>query len=74
MRVTADVYGRVPATVILLLLLGSMLALGMAGSNAGLTRRRSPLAAVVLILVLGAVITLVVDLDRGRDGFLKVSR
>lgn len=73
-RVTSGVYARVPGTVVILLLLGSMLTLGMVGYNAGLTRRRSPLTAVVLVLVLGAVITLVVDLDRPRDGFLKVSQ
>ena len=73
-RVTSGVYARVPVTVVILLLLGSMLTLGMVGYNAGLTRRRSPLTAVVLILVLGAIITLVVDLDRPRDGFLKVSQ
>ena len=73
-RVTSGVYARVPATVVILLLLGSMLTLGMVGYNAGLTRRRSPLTAVVLILVLGAVITLVVDLDRPRGGFLRVSQ
>ena len=73
-RVTAGVYARVPMTVIVLLLLGSMLTLGMVGYNAGLTRRRSPLTGVVMIVVLGAVITLVIDLDRGRDGFLKVSQ
>jgi hypothetical protein len=73
-RVTSGVYARVPATVVILLLLGSMLTLGMVGYNAGLTRRRSPLTAAVLILVLGAVITLVVDLDRPRDGFLTVSQ
>jgi len=73
-RVTAGVYSRVPVTVILLLLLGSMLTLGMVGYNAGLTRRRSPLTAIVLIGVLGAVITLVIDLDRPRDGFLEVNQ
>jgi hypothetical protein len=73
-RVTAGLYARVPVTVIILLLVGSMLTLGMVGYNAGLTRRRSPVTAVVLIAVLGAVITLVVDLDRGRDGFLRVSQ
>lgn len=73
-RVTSGVYARVPVTVLILLLLVSMLTLGMVGYSAGLTRRRSPLTAVVLILVLGAVITLVVDLDRPRDGFLKVSQ
>jgi hypothetical protein len=74
MRVTSGVYGRVPETILLLLLFGSVLTLAMVGYNAGLTRRRSPLTAIVLITVLGAVITLVFDLDRPRDGFLRVSQ
>jgi hypothetical protein len=73
-RVTAGVNARVPATVIVLLLLGSMLTLGMVGFNAGLTRRRSVLASITLIVVLAAVLTLIIDLDRPRDGFLKVSQ
>ena len=73
-RVTAIVYARVPETVVLLLIAGAALTLGMVGYNAGLMRRRSLLTAVVLIVVLGAVITLVVDLDRPRDGFLQVSQ
>ena len=73
-RVTAGVYARVPVTVIILLLLGSMLTLGMVGYNAGLTRRRSPLTSIVLIAVLGAIITLVIDLDRPQDGFLKINQ
>ena len=51
-----------------------MMTLGMVGYSVGLSLRRSPLSAVVLIIVLGAVITLVVDLDRPRDGFLKVNQ
>jgi hypothetical protein len=58
----------------MLLLVGSMLTLGMVGYNAGLTGRRSPLTAVVLVVVLGAVVTLVVDLDRPREGFVVVSQ
>lgn len=73
-RVTAVVYARVPETVLILLLAGSLLTLAMVGYNAGLTLRRSPLTAVVLIAVLGAVLTLVVDLDQPRDGFLTVSQ
>jgi hypothetical protein len=72
-RVAAAIYGRVPDTVIILLFLSSTLTLGMVGYNAGLTRRRSALTAVVMITVLGAVLTLVVDLDRGREGFLTVN-
>jgi membrane protein DedA with SNARE-associated domain len=73
-RTIAGLYARVPETILILLLLGSMLTLWMVGYNAGLTRRRSPLTAVVLIVILGAVITLVIDLDRPRDGFLTVSQ
>jgi hypothetical protein len=73
-RVSAALYARVPETVLILLLLCSMMTLWMVGYNAGLTRRRSPLTAVVLIGILGAVITLLVDLDRPRDGFLTVSQ
>jgi hypothetical protein len=46
----------------------------MVGFHAGLLRRRSLVGAIVLVLVLGAVITLVVDLDRPRQGFLQVSQ
>jgi hypothetical protein len=73
-RVTAGVHARVPATVLLLLLLTSMLAMGMVGYNAGLSLKRSLPTAVVMILVLSAVITLVIDLDRPREGFLTVSQ
>lgn len=73
-RVTVGVYRRVPVTVILLLLVGSAVTLGMVGYNAGLTRRRSPLAATVMILVLAAVITLLIDLDRPREGLLTINQ
>lgn len=72
--ITAGLYARVPETVLLLLVIGSALTLGMFGYRAGLTRRRSPLTAVVMIIVLGAVITLVVDLDWPGDGFLAVNQ
>jgi hypothetical protein len=73
-RVTAGLYARVPEMVLALLTVGSALTLGMVGYSAGLTRRRSPLTAVVMIVVLGAVITLVVDIDRPGDGFVTVSQ
>jgi hypothetical protein len=73
-RVAASLYARVPETILILLLVGSLLTLAMVGYSAGLARRRSPLTAVALIIVLAAVITLVVDLDRPRDGFLEVNQ
>jgi hypothetical protein len=72
-RVTAK-DARVPETIVLLLVVGSALSLGMLGYSAGLTRRRSLLSAVVLIIALGAVITIVVDLDRPREGLIQVSQ
>jgi hypothetical protein len=73
-RLTALSNARVPQTVILLTFAGSVLTLATVGYAAGLTRRRSLLTAVVLIVVLGTVITLIVDLDRPREGFLVVSQ
>jgi hypothetical protein len=73
-RITVGMYARVPETILILLLICSMLTLAMVGYNAGLTLRRSPLTAAILIIVMGAVITLVVDLDRPHKGFLKVSQ
>jgi hypothetical protein len=73
-RVTAIVYARVPETVLIFLVILAALTMGMVGYSAGLTRRRSVLSATVLVVVLAAVLTLVVDLDRPRDGFLQVSQ
>ena len=73
-RVIAALYARVPDTVLLLLLVGSALSLGMLGYTAGLRKRRSPVTAVVLVAALGAVLMLVIDLDRPQDGFITVSQ
>lgn len=73
-RVAGATYGRVPETVLLLLFISSILTLTMVGYSAGLRLRRSPLAAVIMILFLGAVLTLVVDLDRPREGFLTANQ
>ena len=63
-----------PETVLLLLFVGAILSLGMVGFSAGLSGRRSPLTAIVMIVVLGAVITLIVDIDRPQGGTLTVSQ
>ncbi len=73
-RVVAGLYARVPETILILLLAGSALSLGMVGYNAGLTKRRSVLSAVVLVIALGVVTTLVIDLDRPQEGFINVSQ
>ena len=73
-RVTAIVYARVPETLLFLLIGGAILSLGMVGYSAGLTGKRSAVTAIALIVVLGAVLTVIVDLDRPRDGLLQVSQ
>jgi hypothetical protein len=73
-RVVAGLYARVPETIMVLLLAGSALSLVMVGYSGGLTGKRSVLSAIVTIVALGAVTTLVVDLDRPQDGFLTVSQ
>ena len=73
-RVVAGLYTRVPETILLLLLAGSALSLGMVGYGAGITGHRSVVSAVVLVVALGAVMTLVIDLDRPQEGFLTVSQ
>jgi hypothetical protein len=73
-RVTAGVFARVPDTVIFFLLILAVLAIGMVGYGAGLTGRRPTVAATLLVLALSVTLTLVIDLDRPRDGVLQVSQ
>jgi hypothetical protein len=73
-RIAAGVYARVPSSILWLLVIGSVLTLAMVGYSAGLTRRRDLLSAIVLIIALGAVLALVVDLDKPREGFVQVSQ
>lgn len=74
MRVVAGVYSRVPPTILWLLVAGVLLSLGLVGYSAGLDGRRSPVIALVLVVSLGAVLLLVIDLDRPQDGFITVSQ
>jgi hypothetical protein len=73
-RVTAGVFARVPDTVIFFLLILAVLAVGMVGYGAGLTGKRPAVAATLLVVALGATLTLVIDLDRPREGILQVSQ
>jgi hypothetical protein len=73
-RIVSSLYARVPETVVLLLLAGSILSIGMVGYTAGLKRRRSVVSAVVLVIALGVVLALVIDLDRPQEGLINVSQ
>ena len=67
-RVTAG-FSRVPETVILVLMFGSVLTMGVVGYSAGLTTRRGMFTAVVLIVALGSVLTL---RDRSRPASRRI--
>ena len=73
-RLNAAFNVRVPATILWLLIVGTVLSIGMVGFGAGVTGQRSVITAVVLIIALGATILLVLDLDNPRDGFITVSQ
>lgn len=73
-RMVASIYARVPETILYVLIIGSILTVGMIGYNSGLQERRSLTGAVVLVVIMAVVITLIIDLDRPRDGLLVVSQ
>jgi hypothetical protein len=73
-RLNAALNVRVPATILWLLIAGTILSIGMVGFGAGVTEQRSVITAVVLIIALGATILLVLDLDDPFDGFISVSQ
>lgn len=64
---------RVPRSIWVVLWLVTVLAMGSVGYQAGLVERgRSPLAF-LLVLAFSAVILLIADLDRPREGLLRLS-
>ena len=73
-RIVSGLYTRVPETVMLFLLFGSALSLGTVGYSAGLRERRSVVIALVLVVAMGAVLMLVIDLDRRQEGVINVSQ
>ena len=73
-REAALTSGRLPESLVILLLFGAFLSAAIVGYHAGLTNRRGLFGASVLIVVLSAALVLVIDLDRPRDGLLRVSQ
>jgi hypothetical protein len=68
------VQARVPPNMMMGIYFVALLAMGMVGYQNGMSGGRHFTALVVLILVFSAVILLIVDLDRPRDGLLRVSQ
>jgi hypothetical protein len=73
-REAALTNGRVPDSVVWLLLLGALLSAGIVGYHAGLMDRRGTVGAVALVLLLSAALVFVIGLDRPRDALLRVSQ
>lgn len=73
-RMMASLRSRVPAPIWIVLILLSLLAMGMIGYHEALTNSRRSIVVLALILGFSAVLYLIVDLDRPRQGTLKVSQ
>lgn len=72
-RVTA-IGNRVPEPILWFLIIGSVLSVGLVGYDAGLTLRRSLIAAFLLIVLFSTVIYLVLDLNQPSAGIFTVSQ
>lgn len=73
-RVQSGLRSRIPLVIWIGLLAIAMLAMGSVGYLSGLSgTRRSP-AMLGLVLAFAGVFYMIADLDRGREGFLRVSQ
>ncbi len=71
---TAGLRNRIPGVIWVGLSLVTILAMVATGYQEGLDGKRSPVATITLVLAFSAVILLIADLDRPREGWLKVSQ
>jgi hypothetical protein len=69
-----SVEDRVPDAVILLLFAVSVLALGQVAYSSGLSGRRWQASNLTLAFVIALVLVVILDIDRPRRGFIKVSQ
>jgi hypothetical protein len=65
---------RVPAPVIVVVGLISLLAVVLVGYLYGLGDRRHPLSTVILAVAITAVLLVIIDLDRPQQGLIQVSQ
>lgn len=73
-RLVAVEASRLPSPLWAEILLMTLLVMFLVGVGNGFDGRRNLLALTILALVFGAVILIIVDLDRTQGGFLKVSQ
>ncbi len=72
-RLTVNVYSRVPDSVWGSLFLMMFLGLASIGYQTGLSGSRSWTTILILVLSFAIVISMIADLDRPREGFLKAN-
>jgi hypothetical protein len=65
---------RLPAMVLVMLFGVTAASLGVTGFGRGLGERRGILLTIILIFVLAIVLLVILDLDRPRGGFIRVSQ
>jgi hypothetical protein len=73
-RVLVSVQSRIPGILWGVLYVVTVLTMAGVGYFEGLAKSRRSLAIAVLVLTFSAIITLVADLDRPREGLLRVSQ
>jgi hypothetical protein len=73
-RVNAIVEERVPEELLFVVLLGAALSLVIVGFGNGQLGKPNAISAAILMLLLGVVLTAIIDLDRSREGLLQVSQ
>jgi hypothetical protein len=73
-RVNTGIHIRIPFIIWSALYFITLLAVGSLGYQFGLTRTRYVGITLLLILILSCVISLIIDLDRPQEGFIRVSQ
>lgn len=73
-RVLVGLQNRLPAVIWGVLYLITILTMTGVGYHEGLSKSRRSPAIVILVLTFAAILTLVADLDRSREGLLTVSQ
>jgi len=73
-RVTAGVRARIPTTIWLTLYFVTILSMASMGYHAGLTGTARSIAGIGMILSFVVVMLLIADLDRPREGVLRVNQ
>jgi hypothetical protein len=71
-RVAVGIDIRIPPTVLLGVYIVALFTTFLVGVHSGYGEKRNYLAMVVMVLILSVVFLLIVDLDRAREGLLRV--